>query len=741
MVIEADGTLKNFSGDTLTIADGTGTDFIINGTYVLYGTQPTFAAGATAVINDGGLVRADDNTSGKSDVFASNTNVLFRTGSVFEWAIITGANVFNTSNTTYFNAPGSASESPVFRINVNLTVGASTTTTFNGRLEIASGKTLTFQNTGIKIFRDGFGGNGIIVHKGGSVVSDNPSGTFKITGSNAIIDGSITLNIENNSLTTNNELEIAQGAVVTISGNPSINIGSAAASGSDFIINGTLKHTGSNPVYLTYGNLTVNGYIDGASTGDFSAGTTTSSITNVTIGSITGVNNSDYAGTLTFTSGYNYVNKWTMQRVISHTNSSIMLGSDVTTNSLVLTKGIAATDDHLFTYSNTGTLTLPTSYSDSYICTCNSSGTEITPTGNNGFRVNNVTGNTDQMFPVGTDFVSPNRIALNMNNVIISDYTVVIGKGDIGGTPLARVNRIWYVSQTYTGSAYASMKLYFTKRNWATYPFGSGQDEIEDGFIYSDPRLIQKNYSGLFVNTSTQATADVPNYTSNITYPYDTEIFGRYYLGISADYQGNYNGINGFARFSVINLSNIILPVKLINFKAYQNGNGVQIDWTALNEINVDHYEIEKSNNGISFIGIARANAVNNGNSVNYCNTDLSPATGNNFYRIKAIDKNGVTTYTSIALVNIGNGKTSINIYPNPVQNRMINIQFTNLPNGKYQLILYNNIGQQIFNRTIEHSGGSGAQGLILPSNTKPGAYIVKLFNETSNFTNRLVIE
>ena len=52
-----------------------------------------------------------------------------------------------------------------------------------------------------------------------------------------------------------------------------------------------------------------------------------------------------------------------------------------------------------------------------------------------------------------------------MNNSATSNFTVVLGKGDLLGTPQSRVNRIWYISSSGTGVK-ASMKLYFTKRNW-----------------------------------------------------------------------------------------------------------------------------------------------------------------------------------------------------------------------------------------------------------------------------------
>jgi hypothetical protein len=61
---------------------------------------------------------------------------------------------------------------------------------------------------------------------------------------------------------------------------------------------------------------------------------------------------------------------------------------------------------------------------------------------------------------------------------------------------MARVNRIWYV---YTSNPGANnnigVKLYFTKYNWSTSGFGSGQDEIENGFDYSSVNVGRKDYT------------------------------------------------------------------------------------------------------------------------------------------------------------------------------------------------------------------------------------------------------
>lgn len=425
---------------------------------------------------------------------------------------------------------------------------------------------------------------------------------------------------------------------------------------------------------------------------------------------------------------------------------------------LTLTQGIFVTGYNLFTWNNTGTLTQPeptytansTNYTKSFIATSDMTGTPINvagPTnpfnGNAGFRIGNVT-NEDTYFPVGASFLpamtgqppSPNRMMIN-NKGQVQDFIVAVNYGDIGftngGTGALRVNRIWYVNASQNTSQ-ATMQLFFTKRDWTGW--GSNENEVEAGFDYSQPAIVQKDYSGdknNFINLS--GSGDITSFTGA---PYNSEIYGRYTLGISSSLT---NGIQQFNRFSIVNPTSIILPVKFVDFKAYQKGTGVQIDWIALNEINVDHYEVEKSTNSLSFATIDRADVIKNSSYANYRKTDPSPAIGNNFYRVKAIDKDGTVTYTSIALVNIGHGKTSIIIYPNPVQNRIVHVRFVNLRAGNYNLIIYNTLGQLVLSRKIEHTGGSATKSFTLPTNAASGSYIIKLFDSTFDFTGRIVIE
>ncbi|QEC66767.1 T9SS type A sorting domain-containing protein [Panacibacter ginsenosidivorans] len=520
--------------------------------------------------------------------------------------------------------------------------------------------------------------------------------------------------------------------------------GNVAQSKSLTVDNNTLSFINASDSLITAGNVTIKntGTINMTNGGKFEVqGSWDDQVSTAGLGFKDGIGNVILTGTVTQTISAAKQAELFYNLKINKTSGIASLAINVTVdNNLTLTKGAFATNNNLFTWSNiSGSIVLPATYTDSYICTCNSDGSPVTPTGSNGFRIINVRGSSEQMFPVSSDFVSPNRMSLNMNNSTADDFTVVVGKGDIGGTSAPKVNRIWYVSEATPGGSTTTMKLYFTKRNWGVFPYGSAQDEVEDGFLWSDPHLVQKDNNNLFVNVATTGTADVPNYTGNA---FNTEIYGRYFIDVSSDNQGNKNGITAFNKFSVVNIGNIILPVTLTNIKAYQKNNTIDIDWTALNELNMDHYEVERSANGTSFNTIENVDARNNDIAENYYTVhDTRPVLGNNFYRIKAVNKNGEVSYSVIVVVNIGTAKSSVTVQPNPVFNKIINLQLNNVAAGNYTIVISNMSGQQIYNQKIEHGGGNAMQQIILPSSIARGVYIVSVFNKVATYNIHVVIE
>ena len=172
----------------------------------------------------------------------------------------------------------------------------------------------------------------------------------------------------------------------------------------------------------------------------------------------------------------------------------------------------------------------------------------------------------------------------------------------------------------------------------------------------------------------------------------------------------------------------ILLPVTLTNVKAFEKNKGVQIEWRSEQELNIESYEVERSQTGVQFGSIGKITARNNnGGSVDYSIFDAANQSGLNYYRIKIIGKSGDIKYSMVMKVNIGKATGSISIYPNPVTGNNVALQINNMPAGMYTVSLANAVGQRMAIKTINHSGGSAAELLQLPKTITSGVYQIKI--------------
>ena len=179
-------------------------------------------------------------------------------------------------------------------------------------------------------------------------------------------------------------------------------------------------------------------------------------------------------------------------------------------------------------------------------------------------------------------------------------------------------------------------------------------------------------------------------------------------------------------RFMIVFNSKAPLYASEIKVKASVKAKAAVIDWTVSAEKDVDHYTVESSKNGKDFSAINNTQANNKANSA-YSYTDNQAANGDNYYRIKAISKDGTVQYSNIAKVTIGDRREGISIYPNPVVGKTMNVQLSNIAAGNYEVVLYNANGQQVMAQTLQHAGGSITTTMNLPANLPSGIYQLKI--------------
>lgn len=107
------------------------------------------------------------------------------------------------------------------------------------------------------------------------------------------------------------------------------------------------------------------------------------------------------------------------------------------------------------------------------------------------------------------------------------------------------------------------------------------------------------------------------------------------------------------------------LPVTLVSFKAQSEGPTAALSWTTSEEINSDHFDIERSQNGKNWAKIGSLASHKESSVTQYYSfVDASPLRGDNLYRLKMVDLDGTFAYSRIENLNF---RDIALVYPNPV--------------------------------------------------------------------------
>ncbi len=197
-------------------------------------------------------------------------------------------------------------------------------------------------------------------------------------------------------------------------------------------------------------------------------------------------------------------------------------------------------------------------------------------------------------------------------------------------------------------------------------------------------------------------------------------------------------------RFYVVFKPLIVLPVNMTSIAAVRNNTGeIQVNWKSDNEINLRHYELERSNDGRQFSKIKiLLPAVNNGNSASYDYIDKMPLSDNNFYRVKAVSQNGLVQYTKVVQVSPLNQDAGFSVFPNPVMDKTMHIRYKDLPAGTYRLKLSNKNGQVVYAGNMQVNASNLQQTITLGNSVAAGSYqLVLLAPDGHQIVQQVIIQ
>ncbi|MBK0382263.1 T9SS type A sorting domain-containing protein [Pedobacter sp. SD-b] len=170
------------------------------------------------------------------------------------------------------------------------------------------------------------------------------------------------------------------------------------------------------------------------------------------------------------------------------------------------------------------------------------------------------------------------------------------------------------------------------------------------------------------------------------------------------------------------------LPLKLTSFTGSFNGLQNTLNWKTASELNINHFEVEKSIDGKLFSKIGELK----GGKSEYSFVDKNISfIGALYYRLKMIDNDGTFTYSNIvAINNKSKNETSFSFYPNPAID-YLNVNLISKEASTATLSVYDLSGKLI--RESIHSFNIGNNTVrVNTSDLQSGSYLLRITDNKS---------
>jgi hypothetical protein len=183
-------------------------------------------------------------------------------------------------------------------------------------------------------------------------------------------------------------------------------------------------------------------------------------------------------------------------------------------------------------------------------------------------------------------------------------------------------------------------------------------------------------------------------------------------------------------------LTGVVLPIQLLNFRGTRLNYFAKLIWQTATEMDNNYFQVERSSDGITFIAIGRVTSQGNTTSgFSYSFIDSFPQRGNNYYRLRQVDRNGRTTLSDTVVVQfdtyVGN---AIKVFPT-LSTGIVRVMLMNTNDVLKEIVVYDITGG-----TAIYYTGTGLQHQLNLSNLPNATYIIKVFTEKNILSQKVVL-
>lgn len=156
------------------------------------------------------------------------------------------------------------------------------------------------------------------------------------------------------------------------------------------------------------------------------------------------------------------------------------------------------------------------------------------------------------------------------------------------------------------------------------------------------------------------------------------------------------------------------LPVELSAFSVEQEDDHASVTWTSQQEVDIDHYEVQRSADAAYFETVLIEEGVHNSDHpTHYTVRDYEYITGLSYYRLKIVDYDGSYSYSHIVPHRVKPESNEIILYPNVVKgSQTMTLEWLSIVDRRLATAnIVDGTGRQLHSFTITE----GVNDVVLP--------------------------
>ena len=185
----------------------------------------------------------------------------------------------------------------------------------------------------------------------------------------------------------------------------------------------------------------------------------------------------------------------------------------------------------------------------------------------------------------------------------------------------------------------------------------------------------------------------------------------------------------------------IVMPLTIDQFSGTYADGYIQLGWNTFTEINVAHFNIERSTDGANFRQIGKVETVNEETegTINYSYLDITAQRGTIYYRLAIVDQHGNYIYSKSIMVAVDiKGISVMIVYPNPFSKR-VQIRVSSDKEEKVVINILNNSGTLMRMQNAQLRNGDNNIQIQNVDELPGGIYIIEVVSATRRLRTKVI--